>query len=41
MKLMLAKTGGRKLQCVDCDGEDPMNSPEVARLMAGELSPPE
>jgi hypothetical protein len=24
------KTGGRKFQCIDCDGDDPLRSAEVA-----------
>jgi hypothetical protein len=39
MRLMLAKAGTRKLMCLDCDGEDPLKSPEVAKLLTGELKP--
>ena len=39
MRLVLAKTGGRKLMCLDCDGEDPLKSPQVAKLLTGELRP--
>jgi hypothetical protein len=39
MRFMLVKTGGRKFRCPDCDGEDPLKSPEVAQLLAGELKP--
>jgi hypothetical protein len=37
--VLLWKTGGRKFQCLDCDGNDPLRSPEVANLLAGELRP--
>jgi hypothetical protein len=34
MKLMLVKAmPGRKYQCIDCDGEDPMHSPAITRLL--------
>ena len=39
MRLALAKTGGRKLMCLDCEGDDPLKSSEVARLLTGELKP--
>jgi predicted RNA-binding Zn-ribbon protein involved in translation (DUF1610 family) len=39
MRFMLVKTGGRKFRCPDCDGEDPLKSPEVAQLLTGELKP--
>ena len=39
MTLVLVKTGGRKLTCLDCDGEDPLKSPQVAKLLTGELKP--
>ena len=39
MRLALAKAGTRKLMCLDCDGEDPLKSPEVAKLLTGELKP--
>jgi hypothetical protein len=35
--LLVRGKRGRKFQCLDCDGDDPMNSVEVARLLAGEL----
>jgi hypothetical protein len=35
----LWKTGGRKFQCLGCDGDDPLRSPEVAKLLTGELRP--
>jgi hypothetical protein len=35
---VLVKTGGRKFQCFNCDGGDPLKSPDVAKLLAGELS---
>jgi hypothetical protein len=37
MRLVLVKTGGRKLKCIDCDGDDPLRSPVVAKLLTGEL----
>lgn len=39
MQFLLWKTGGRKFQCLDCDGGDPLRSSEVAKLLAGELRP--
>jgi hypothetical protein len=34
MKLMLVKDlRGRKYQCIDCDGEDPLRSPVIGRLL--------
>jgi hypothetical protein len=34
MKLMLVKAmPGRKYQCIDCDGGDPMHSPAITRLL--------
>jgi hypothetical protein len=41
MHFMLVKTGGRKFRCVDCDVPDPLRLPEVAKLLTGELRPPE
>jgi hypothetical protein len=41
MRFMIAKTGGRKFQCIDCDGGDPLQSPAVTRLLNGALRPPE
>jgi hypothetical protein len=37
MRLALQKNGGRKLQCLYCEGDDPLKSPEIARLLTGEL----
>jgi len=37
--LLNKATGGRKFQCLDCDGEDPLKSPEIAKLLTGELKP--
>jgi hypothetical protein len=37
MHFVLVKTGGRKFRCSDCDGEDPLKSPDVAKLFKGEL----
>ena len=39
MRFLLRKTGGRKFQCLDCAGDDPLRSPEVAKLLTGELRP--
>jgi len=39
MRFLLKKTGGRKFQCIDCDGGDPLRSPEVSKLLTGELRP--
>jgi hypothetical protein len=40
MKLLLRKNiGGREFQCLDCAGEDPLRSPEVAKLLTGGLRP--
>jgi hypothetical protein len=39
MRFLLHKTGGRKFQCLDCAVEDPLHSPEVAKLLTGELRP--
>ena len=37
--LVPVKIGGRKFLCLDCSGRDPMRSPEIARLLSGELRP--
>jgi hypothetical protein len=39
MQFLLRKTGGRKFQCLDCDGDDPLRSAEVAKLLTGQLQP--
>ena len=39
MRFLLRKTGGRKFQCLDCAGDDPLRSPDVAKLLTGELPP--
>jgi hypothetical protein len=39
MRFLLKKTGGRKFQCIGCDGDDPLRSPEVSKLLTGELRP--
>jgi hypothetical protein len=31
---------GRKFQCIDCDGEDPLRSPDIGKLLE-QLRPPE
>jgi hypothetical protein len=41
MRFMLVKKGGRKFRCIDCDGPDPLQLPELAKLLTGELQPPE
>ena len=38
-RFLLRKTGGRKFQCLDCEGDDPLRSAEVAKLLTGELKP--
>jgi hypothetical protein len=40
MRFVLVKTGGRKFRCIDCDVEDPLKSPEVTKLLTGELRRP-
>jgi hypothetical protein len=41
MRLLLRRNiGGRKFQCLDCDGGDPLLSREVAQLLTNELGPP-
>jgi hypothetical protein len=40
MRFLLAKNGGRKFQCIDCDGVDPLRSPGVLHLFKSELQPP-
>ncbi len=40
MQFLLRKSiGGRKFQCLYCDGEDPLRSLDVAKLLTGELRP--
>jgi hypothetical protein len=39
MRFMLVKTGGRKFRCIDCDGDDPLRSSDIAKLLAGGLKP--
>jgi hypothetical protein len=39
MRFTLIKTGGRKFRCLDCSGEDPLRSPDVAKLLSGGLRP--
>jgi hypothetical protein len=41
MHFLIAKTGGRKFQCLDRDGDDPLRSSDVAKLLTGELRPVE
>jgi hypothetical protein len=40
MQFILVKTGGRKFRCIDCDGGDPLQLPEVKKLLSGALRPP-
>jgi hypothetical protein len=37
--LLRRNIGGRKFQCLDCDGDDPLQSTAVAKLLEGELRP--
>jgi hypothetical protein len=40
MRLALVKQmPGRQFKCLDCEGDDPLKSPDVAKLFAGELKP--
>ena len=42
MQFLLVKgKRDRKFQCIDCEGDDPLYSPDVARLLTGELRPVE
>jgi hypothetical protein len=41
MKFMLVKSGGRKFRCINCDIPDPLQLPEVEKLLSGALRPPE
>jgi hypothetical protein len=36
---MLIKTGGREFRCIDCDVPDPLQLPEVKKLLSGALKP--
>ena len=41
MKLLLVKDlPGRKYQCLDCDGDDPLRSPDISKLLQN-VRPPE
>ncbi len=40
MHFIVLKTGGRKFQCVRCDGGDPMQLSDIQALIKGELQPP-
>jgi hypothetical protein len=40
MHFIALKTGGRKFQCVQCDGVDPMRLSDVQAWIKGELQPP-
>ena len=39
MRFLLKKTGGRNFQCLNCQGDDPLRSSQVAKLLTGELRP--
>jgi hypothetical protein len=41
MSFMLVTTGGRKFRCTGCEAADPLRSPEVAKILTGELRRPE
>jgi hypothetical protein len=41
MRFALVKElGGRQFKCLDCDGEDPLRSTDVTKLLNSELQPP-
>jgi len=40
MHFIVLETGGRKFQCVQCDGVDPMRLSDIQALIKGELQPP-
>ncbi len=40
MHFIVLETGGRKFQCVQCDGGDPMRLSDVQAWIKGELQPP-
>ncbi len=40
MHFIIVKTGGRKFQCVQCDGVDPMRMPDIQAWITSELQPP-
>jgi len=33
MRWTLVKAGGRRFRCLDCDGEYPLKSPDVAKML--------
>ena len=41
MRFMLVKSGGRKFRCVGCDVPDPLQLPEINKLLLGTLNPPD
>jgi hypothetical protein len=41
MRFLPVKTGGRKFRCMDCEVPDPLKLPELAKLLKGNLRPPE
>jgi hypothetical protein len=41
MRFALVKqVAGRQFKCLDCDGEDPLRSTDVTKLLNSELRPP-
>jgi hypothetical protein len=38
-EFMLVKTSGRKFRCIDCELPDPLQLPEVEKLLSGALRP--
>jgi hypothetical protein len=40
MHFMAAETDGRKFQCINCDGLDPLRLPHVQNWLASGLQPP-
>jgi tRNA(Ile2) C34 agmatinyltransferase TiaS len=40
MRFMLVKSGGRKFRCIDCEVPDPLKTPEIKKLLIGELKKP-
>ena len=42
MRFALVKqVAGRQFKCLDCDGEDPLRSTDVTKLLNSELRPPQ
>jgi len=38
--LLMKATPSRKYQCIECDGEDPLRSPDISKLLQN-VRPPE